>query len=150
MGTLGDKRLSWESIRAQLSLKNRATARTIYHNYATRGSVHRRKGNGRPTKVSEHGERLIKRIVINNQRLSAEKIRVQYNSFSSGPSVFTKTVRRLLKRANLVGRAAAKKISIKAVNRRLRKKCATLDYPELYPIGYYALRFYRRSAISTK
>ena len=53
------------------------------------------------------------------------KLRTDYNAFSTGSSVCTKIIRRILKRNQLAGRAASKKILLRQKTRMERKQRCT-------------------------
>ena len=82
---------SWEKIREKMSFSNKSTAQTIYKNYPRNSSVNDTKGSGRPPKLTRIDQNRLRRIVKKNNKASAEKLRVLFNSFSM-KTVYTKTI----------------------------------------------------------
>ena len=103
---------------------NKSTAQTVYKNYLKNGSVDDAKRSGRPPKLTQKDQNWLRRIVKENNKALAEKLRVLFNSFSM-KTVSTKTIRQNLHKMDLVGSAAAKKFRMRAetrVNRLLWAK----------------------------
>ena len=107
---------SWEKIQEKMSFSNKSTAQTIYKNYLKNGSVDDTKGSGRPSKLTRIDQNRLRRNVEKNNKASAETLRVLFNSFSM-KTVSTKTIRQNLHKMGLVGRAAAKKLRMRAETR---------------------------------
>ena len=89
-----------------MRFSNKSKAQTIYKNYLKNGSVDDAKRSGRPPKLTHKDENWLRRIVKKNNKASAVKLRVLFNSFSM-KTLSTKTIRRNLQKMDLVGRAAS-------------------------------------------
>ena len=113
---LRDLGLLWEKICGKMRFSNKSTAQTIYKNYPENGSVDDAKRNGRPPELTRKDQNWLRRIVKKNNKASAEKFRVRFNSFSM-KTQSTTTIRRNLHKMDLVGRAAAKKLRMRAETR---------------------------------
>ena len=111
--------LSWEQFREKMRFSNKSTTQTIYKNYLKNGSVDDSKKSGRPPKLTQKDQNWLRRIVKKNNKASAEKLRVLFNSFSMN-TVSTKSIRRNFHKMNLVDRAAAKKLRMRAETRVTR------------------------------
>ena len=124
--TLRLAKLSFPAIAKQLGLRSPDTARSIYNRYCRSGSYLPKKRSGRPKKLSKREERFILRKVRKNPFMSCKQLMCEYNSFSPQSSVSEITIRRLLTRNNLHGRAAAKKILLRQKSRMDRRSwCAS-------------------------
>ena len=107
-----------------MRFSKKSAAQTIYKNYLKSGSVDDAKRGGRPPKLTQKDQNWLRRIFKKKNKASAEKLRVLFNSFSM-KTVSTKTIPRNLHKMDLVGRAAAKKLRMRAetfVNRILWAK----------------------------
>ena len=69
--------------------------------------------------MTQNDQNCLRRIVKKNNKASAEKLRVLFNSFSL-ETVSTKTIRQNSHKMDLVGRAAAKKLRMRAETRVIR------------------------------
>ena len=108
--------LSWEKVREKMRFSNKSTSQTIFKNYLKNGSVDDAKRSGRSPKLTQKDQNWLRRIVKKNNKASAEKLRVLFNIFSM-KTVSTKTIRQYLHKMDLVGRAAAKKLRMRAETR---------------------------------
>ena len=97
----------------------KSTVPAIYKNYLKNGSVDDAKTSGRSSKLTQKDQNWLRRIGKKNNQASLEKRRVLFNS-SSKKTVSKRTTRRNLHKMDLVGRAAAKKLRIRAETRVIR------------------------------
>ena len=74
--------IKWDIISSQLAFK-KTTAANFYKRYERTGNVEIQKGRGRKYKLNAREERALLRIVKRNNKLSAQKVRVLYNTFSA-------------------------------------------------------------------
>ncbi len=117
---LRQAKFSYPAICKQLNLKNPSTPRTIWNSFAANGTVLPKPKPGRPKILSKRDERFLLRKVQKDRFLSIQKLRTEFNSFSPDKTVSHCTIRRLLARHNLIGRAAAKKLMLRGKTRQGR------------------------------
>lgn len=106
--TLRKLNFSYKKIADQLGLKNRSTAQAAVRRVQKTGSFYPKKSTGRRPKLTEKDEKKLVSDTLKNPKTSLERIRVNFNSFSTGPSISRSTVRRILKKHGVFSRSAAK------------------------------------------
>ncbi len=80
-----------------------------------------KKASGKKRKMNVRDERQIRRLVEKHRKMSCKKLRVLYNSFSD-KTISEITMRRKHERLGFRGRAASKKLLLKAKHRSTRRK----------------------------
>ena len=109
----------------QLRLANPNTTGSFYSTYCKIGSLESKKRIGRiGKKTKESEERFIVGKAKKNPFAICKQLQCEFNSFSKKTTVSVKTIRRILRRRKLIGRAAAKKILLRQKSRveRLNKQ----------------------------
>ena len=99
-----------------MRFSKKSTAQTIYRNYPKNGSVDNAKRGGRPPKLTQKYQNWLRKTFKKNNKASAERLSVLFNSFSM-KTVSTKIIPRNLQKMDLVGRPAAKKLRMGAETR---------------------------------
>jgi transposase len=100
---------------------SKATVQTVILKYNKTGSVENVKPKGRPKKLSPTAERVVCRYVRKSRRTSMADITAHVNKTRfEGCTVSSKTIRRILHRHKIMGRAAAKKLQLSPTVRLAR------------------------------
>ena len=93
----------------------------VVKNYKETASYVSKKAPGKKRKLNARDERQIRRMVEKDRKMSCKKQTVLFNSLSD-KTISEITMRRTLKRLGFRGRAAARKILLKAKHRSTRRK----------------------------
>ena len=101
--------LSYSQIKEKLGLKSISTVSSAYLRYLKTKSYEPKKPTGRPPKLTKRDEKLLVRDTLKDPKMSLEKNRVWFNSFSTNKSISAATVRRILGKYKIKSRATAKK-----------------------------------------
>jgi transposase len=110
--------LSLNAICTQLSLK-KSTIRNVLKKFSVTGTVNTSRRSGRPRTVSSAGERALFRMAVSTRRKSCAQLRESFNVSRTRP-VSSRTIRRILHRHKIFGRAAAKKLCLSPWTRTVR------------------------------
>ena len=102
--------------------------------FSVTGTVNTSRRSGRPKKVSSTGERALRRMALSSRKKSCAQLRESFDVSKTSP-VCSRTIRRILHRHEIFGRAAAKKLRLAPWTRtvrlqwcRLRRNLSIQDY----------------------
>ena len=129
-GALRHAKLIFPGISKQLGLANPNTDRSFYNTYCKTGSLESKQRFGSPKKTTETNERFIGWKFKKNPSATCKQLQCEFNSFSTETTISAKTMRRILRRRKLIGRAAAKKIFSREIKDRTTEVVCSTKGPK--------------------